>query len=460
MTAPALERTGMGTLPLGRLVRLCAVLAACALIAAPAVPVPLAAAPANPLPPIRHVFTIILENQSFDSTFGAKMPAPYLALDVAGHGALLQQYYATSHYSLGNYLTLISGQSVTRENQDDCATSTQYPELSTNYVDIAVRGMAPYAQIKGDGCIYPASVQTIADQLTAHGLTWHGYMEDMGNDGTREIVPCGQPKGGVGSPDNTQSAQVPPDYNKGGSLRVTDQYTSKHNPFVYFHSLLDSGACKNNVGALGTPAHSPLITALQSVATTPNYTWITPNLCNDGHDTPCKSPHSPVGVHVYEPEDAFLKTWVPIIVRSPAFQKDGLLIITFDEASLSGMSPNGVFVGYDGSGCCDEPSGPNTSVPGIPPLSSQQYRKGEYAAEIITAGTNGISGGGRIGTVLVSPFIKPGVVTSTPYNHYSTLRTIEDLFGLDHLGYADYPGTADFGTDVFGKTLEHDPVPL
>ena len=62
--------------------------------------------------------------------------------------------------------------------------------------------------------------------------------------------------------------------------------------------------------------------------------------------------------------------------------------------------------------------------------------------------------------MLVSPFIKPGVVSTTPYNHYSTLRTIEDLFGLDHLGYAGYPGTADFGRDVFGRVAEHNPVPL
>jgi hypothetical protein len=450
----------MWTNRLRRFVRAGALLAVCAMLVAPAVPTALDAQPVSMLPPIRHVFTIILENQSFDSTFGVTMPAPYLARAVAGKGALLQQYYATSHYSLGNYLTLISGQAVTRANQDDCATSTQYPELSVNYADIVVRGLAPYSQVTGEGCIYPAATKTIGDQLTARGLTWHGYMEDMGIDKTRETAPCGQPIGGIGSGDNTQFAQVPPAYAHGGTEAVTDQYAAKHNPFVYFHSLLDSGLCRSNVGPLGTPDDSPLVTALKSVATTPNYTWITPNLCDDGHDTPCRSPHSPVGIHVYEPEDAFLKKWIPIIVRSPAFQKDGLLIITFDESSLTGTSPNGVFVGYDGSACCNEPSGPNTVTPGVPPLSAPQYRVGAYQNEIITTSANGISGGGRIGTVLVSPFIKPGVVTSVPYNHYSTLRTIEDLFGLAHLGYADYPGTADFGTDVFGLTPEHDPVAL
>jgi hypothetical protein len=84
-------------------------------------------------------------------------------------------------------------------------------------------------------------------------------------------------------------------------------------------------------------------------------------------------------------------------------------------------------------------------------------------------------GGGDTGTVLISPLIKPGTVSTTFYNHYSTLRTLEDLFligqtctepnnadtplaagtvcgGLDgsgHIGYAAQPGLADFGPDVF-----------
>lgn len=441
--------------PLRRMVRVFSLLAACALIAAPAIPTPLAAQSANALPPIRHVFTIILENQTYDNTFGTTMPVPYLAQVAAAHGALLKQYYGTSHFSLGNYISLVSGQAVTRANQDDCSTSTDFPELSMNFADIAVKGMAPFGQVIGDGCIYPRSATTVADQLTAAGFTWHGYMEDLGNDPTRETTTCGLPIGGVGSPDDTQTAQVPPNYKKGGTQAVTDQYAVRHNPFAYFHSLIDSGACAKNVGPLGTPAKSPLVDALKSVATTPNYVFVTPNLCDDGHDTPCKAPHSPVGTNAYLPENAFLQTWIPIIVRSPAFQQDGLLIVTFDETSLSGISPSGVAVGYDGSGCCNEPSGPNTATPGYPPLAATQY----YNIPI-TMGTNGISGGGLIGTVLISPFIRPGVVSVKPYNHYNTLRSIEDIFGLKHLGYADFPGTVDFGADVFGSAVEHSPVQL
>ena len=68
-------------------------------------------------------------------------------------------------------------------------------------------------------------------------------------------------------------------------------------------------------------------------------------------------------------------------------------------------------------------------------------------------------GGGDTGSVLISPYITPGTVSDVYYNHYSWLRTMEDLFsvaasspGLDgqgHIGYAAQPGLAPFGADVF-----------
>ncbi len=63
--------------------------------------------------------------------------------------------------------------------------------------------------------------------------------------------------------------------------------------------------------------------------------------------------------------------------------------------------------------------------------------------------------------MLISPYIKPGTVSKRFYNHYSWLRTMEDLFdvssasrGLDrqgHLGYAAQRGLAPFGSDVFNN---------
>jgi phosphatidylinositol-3-phosphatase len=61
-------------------------------------------------------------------------------------------------------------------------------------------------------------------------------------------------------------------------------------------------------------------------------------------------------------------------------------------------------------------------------------------------------GGGRIGAVMLSPFIKPASVSAAPYNHYSLLRTVEDIFGLAHLGYAAEPDLKPVGTDVFQET--------
>ena len=58
-------------------------------------------------------------------------------------------------------------------------------------------------------------------------------------------------------------------------------------------------------------------------------------------------------------------------------------------------------------------------------------------------------GGGRVGLVALSPFIKPGTVSTVKYNHYSMLRTIEDIFGLSHLGDAAMPQVKSFGSDVF-----------
>jgi hypothetical protein len=59
-------------------------------------------------------------------------------------------------------------------------------------------------------------------------------------------------------------------------------------------------------------------------------------------------------------------------------------------------------------------------------------------------------GGGRVGTVLLSPFIKGGTVSDQPYNHYDYLHTVEDIFGLGYLGYAGRPEVRSFGADVFG----------
>ncbi|HEY5101362.1 MAG TPA: alkaline phosphatase family protein, partial [Steroidobacteraceae bacterium] len=58
-------------------------------------------------------------------------------------------------------------------------------------------------------------------------------------------------------------------------------------------------------------------------------------------------------------------------------------------------------------------------------------------------------GGGRIGAVLISPFIKPGTTSRMTYNHYSLLRSVSEFFDVAPLGYAAEKELRPFGDDVF-----------
>jgi phosphatidylinositol-3-phosphatase len=341
------------------------------------------AAPAAP--PIKHVFIVILENEDADSTFGPASKAPYLAHTLRAQGAFVPGFYATGHLSLDNYVSMVSGQGPNPYTQADAPL----------FINFVPGTPAANGQYIGQGSVYPSQVKTIADQLDAAGRTWHGYMEDQANSTTGEPKTCRHPP--VNGQDHTQEA------------RVGDQYATRHNPFMYFHSIIDTQArCDANVVDLrALPAD------LNSKATTRNYNFITPNLCHDGHDEPCVD-GQPGGL---ESMNVFLKQWIPKILASKAYRDDGLVIITFDEAEV-----------HDADACCGEQQGPNTPNNGGP-----------------TPG----AGGGRVGAVLLSPFIKPGTVSGQQYNHYSMLRSTEDLFGLAHLGYAGVNGLRPFGADIF-----------
>ena len=351
-----------------------------------------AAAASDPtLPPIRHVFVLMLENQNAAITFSNASPAPYLARTLPAEGAFLVNYYGIGHASLDNYVALVSGQAPNDKTQLDCPL----------FVDFGLQqpGLDAHGQALGLGCVYPKLVKTLPDQLEAAGFTWRGYMEDMGKDPNRERPTCGHPP--LGARDHTMFATA------------ADKYAAKHNPFVYFHAIIDDRArCDAHVVSLDL-----LPRDLQALETTPNYVFITPNLCNDGHDPECID-GSPGG---YPAIEAFLRKWVPLITASAAFKQDGLLVITFDESE--GDGPEG------STACCAEK-----------PLAGAHRLPGVLGP-----------GGGRIGAVLLSKYIKPGTVTRVPYNHYSLLRTVEDIFGLGHLGYAAEPDLQSFGVDVFTR---------
>jgi len=358
---------------------------------------------AQALPKPQHVFIIVLENEGYDVTFGVNSPALYLNA-LARSGALLKNYYGIGHNSLDNYIAMVSGQAPNHLTQQDCES----------FVDFKPSGpLDADGQAVGAGCVYPADVRTVVDQIqSAQGVTWKAYMEDMGNAPSRERGTCGHPN--VGDTDNTKDAVV------------GDQYATRHNPFMYFHSVIDDRP--------NCDAHVVNLTALDRDLmredSTANYVFITPNLCHDGHDAPCVD-NEPGGLIS---ADKFLMQIVPKILNSPAFRDNGLLIVTFDEADA--YIRKGKLESGDVSACCDEPPGPNTN-------SGMVFDSVDKGPGIVGPG------GGRIGAVLLSRYIKEGTVSEVPYNHYSLLRSVEDFFGLEHLGYAGRNGLKSFGDDVF-----------
>jgi hypothetical protein len=101
-----------------------------------------------------------------------------------------------------------------------------------------------------------------------------------------------------------------------------------------------------------------------------------------------------------------------------------LIIITSDESENS-----------DTSSCCNEQPGPSDPMPGV-------------------SGP----GGGRVGALLIGGCVRRGAHDAKPYNHYSLLRSLENLFGIKkggsdhrgHLGYAGAKGLKPFGSDAYG----------
>ncbi|HEX4628173.1 MAG TPA: hypothetical protein VH137_05215, partial [Gemmatimonadales bacterium] len=136
----------------------------------------------------------------------------------------------------------------------------------------------------------------------------------------------------------------------------------------------------------------------------------------------------------------------------------GLIAITFDQAPQSGP-------GADSSGCCT-----TSAYPNLPPAPTGSTGSTGATGATGAAGTTGVTGtpptgttgattgapeatppgGGQVGLLLVSKYVKPGSINVTgQYDHFSLLASIEDLFGLSHLGYAGAPGLPAFDKSVY-----------
>jgi phosphatidylinositol-3-phosphatase len=329
------------------------------------------AAPAPEAGPIKHVFVISLASPGYEAAFGTSSQMPYLSATLRPQGQLLSGYSLIDDAGLANDIAAVSGQPPNASTQANCATYAEFPA-----------GASPDSKgiIAESGCVYPVEALTIADQLGSARLTWRAYLEGMADE--------------VGQPDNCVHPE--PD--------ATDQpapggYAARRNPFVYFHSLLDLGDCAVNDQPL-----TELEADLRKADSTASYTFISPNPCNAGVSDQCAEGAASGAAAA----DSFLSQWVPKILAAPAYKRDGLLIVSFDQIEPA------------------EPVDPATA-----PTAQASSR--------------------QVGALLISPYASPGATDASPYDPYSLLRSIEDLFGLSHLGRANGAKVESFAPGLAEK---------
>jgi phosphatidylinositol-3-phosphatase len=280
--------------------------------------------------------------------------------------------------------------------------------------------------------VYPTATQSLADQVTAAGEQWKAYIQTKGSGKAAQTEACSHPK--IGAHDS-------------GKPTPNDPVVTWRNPLLYFESLAKAKCPKNDVPL------SKLASDLKSVDSTPTLSYIVANACDDGSDTPC-APHAKAGPAA---ADAFLKSVVPGIMKSPAYKADGLIAITYDQSPQDGPAP-------DTTSCCGTPKNypnligfepiPTTTPTGATGPTGPTGATGPTGppAPVDLGGgqTSPTGGGGQVGLLLLSRYVQPGIPEVTDYyDHYSLLASIEDSFGFKHLGYASASQLPVFGAGVW-----------
>ena len=318
------------------------------------------------------------------SAFADGTPAAYLR-SLVPKGVLLQNYTAVAHGSLANGLGLLTGQGPTAQTLADCAVYEPFQPSGKAGAD----GQRP-----GTGCVLPADVPNLPAALADGGRTWKAYVEDIGAGGPGQPATCRHPDAGAQDPF--------------AAPRPGDAYLTARDPFVYLAGLTASPDCAANV--VGTDA---LAADLANPDITPNVSFVIPSACHDGRDAPCAD-GAPAGLAA---ADAWLQGVLDPILASKAYADGGMVVVTFDSAPADG---------------------PEADSTGAPWLPARWPNVPDGAAP----------GGGTVGALVLSPFAPPGATVTEPYDHFSLLRTVGDLFGLEPLGYAGADGVKPFGADV------------
>jgi phosphatidylinositol-3-phosphatase len=297
-----------------------------------------------------YVIVILLENRGINQTYGSGCPGDcgYIT-QLADTYGLARDYTAVIHHSLPDYLALTSGWSQSLQGTNgDCSplpTSTQYcPNINL--------------QLNGQ---FPFQATNIVDRFESAGLTWKAYIENFPST-------CNYLSQKECSPGNCYIGY-------GG---VTGNYDSQHDPFVYYNDITTSTSrCARIVQANSTLTNPDdrLISDLSSTSSASNFMWVTPNVCNQGHDS-C----APLSNEVAQ-QNLYLSQVVPQILNSNVFTTQrAALFITYDEGT------------------------------------------GTYPSDYVTAIWAG-----------PSSVVKPHYKSAVQYSHYSFLRTIETNWGFQPL---------------------------
>ncbi|HEV2368641.1 MAG TPA: alkaline phosphatase family protein [Acidimicrobiales bacterium] len=320
-------------------------------VSATITPAARASAPARGLegiPRFSHVVVLVEENETESTTFDPASPAHYLN-SLRPQGVFLPNYYGTDHASLDNYVAMVSGQPDNPASAEDC-------------LELSLYNCAQIQSAYDNG-------RNLGDQLDAAQVTWTSYMDST-------PTACFHAAYSPTSP-------APDPYRGDTQKPPARDYADRHNPFVWFPDFVgDPARCAAHQKPYSTLAGDLAANRL------PQFSFITPDTCNDGHDNPC-SDGKPGGL---VSADAWLKTNVPPLLDYLRHH-DGLLIVNFDEGLV------------DLKDTCS------------------------------SCASGGI--GGRTGALLISPRLQGGLDVSTSYDHFSLLRTIEDSFGIsEHLNLA------------------------
>jgi hypothetical protein len=363
-------------------------------------------ATASDLPKVGHVFEIVLSAPSYATAFGRHAQLPYLHSLIA-KGTLLSGYHSLGRGELADELALVSGQAPNPETSRGCPSYTDFPES-------AVANAA--GVVRGRGCIYPDSALTIGDQVTASGKVWHAYVADMGKD------TCVHPNS-----DATDDVALP-DTQPG--------YDTRHNPFIYFHSLLDLGDCANDDVDL---ARMP--TALRSANATPEFDYLAADACADADPTVVPATSATTTTSTTSTSTASTTSTTSASAVTTASSSTATSATPTTTTSVSTTTPTPTPVSTPAGCPTNAPAGLVAEnaflqkwIPRI--LDAPAYRRNGVLV-IAVAGSGKPAGHSvRTGALVISRWAQRGRRITTTSDPYSLLRLTEDVFGFTPLAHA------------------------